>query len=233
MSASTAPALALFDIDGTLIRRAGPHHRQALVEAIRRVTGLETTTDGIPLYGMLDPDIIRAMLRRAGASAPVTRAAMPEIAAAAGRIYVRTCPVIERKLCPGVRRLLGQLERRGIALALVTGNLSRIGWWKLERAGLRRYFRFGAFGEMARDRAGLVRIAVRHARQQGWIGRAARVSLIGDAPADILAARAGGVRSIAVATGLISGEQLRSYAPDLVLEDLRALRPETLIGGTV
>ena len=72
MSASTAPALALFDIDGTLIRRAGPHHRQALVEAIRRVTGLATTTDGIPLYGMLDPDIIREMLRQAGAAARAT-----------------------------------------------------------------------------------------------------------------------------------------------------------------
>ena len=44
-SATGAPALVLFDIDGTLIRRAGPHHRQALVDAVRHVTGLETTTD--------------------------------------------------------------------------------------------------------------------------------------------------------------------------------------------
>jgi phosphoglycolate phosphatase len=52
------PALVLFDIDGTLVRRAGPHHRQALVDAVRRVTGLETSTDGIPVHGMLDPDIL-------------------------------------------------------------------------------------------------------------------------------------------------------------------------------
>ena len=43
-----APGLVLFDIDGTLIRRAGPHHRQALIDAVRHVTGLETTTDHIP-----------------------------------------------------------------------------------------------------------------------------------------------------------------------------------------
>src|ERR1017187_2890385 len=49
-----APALVLFDIDGTLVRRAGPHHRQALIDAVRRVTGLETTTDRIPVHGMLD-----------------------------------------------------------------------------------------------------------------------------------------------------------------------------------
>src|SRR5580658_5493841 len=57
------PDLILFDIDGTLVRRAGPHHRQALVDAIRQVTGLETTNDGIPVHGMLDPDIITSMLR--------------------------------------------------------------------------------------------------------------------------------------------------------------------------
>ena len=46
--ATPAPALVLFDIDGTLLRRAGPHHRTALIDAIHRVTGVRTTTDGIP-----------------------------------------------------------------------------------------------------------------------------------------------------------------------------------------
>ena len=63
-----APALVLFDIDGTLIRRAGPHHRQALVDAVRHVTGLETTTDHIPVHGMLDPDILTRMMLDADAT---------------------------------------------------------------------------------------------------------------------------------------------------------------------
>ena len=58
--------LVLFDIDGTLLRRAGPHHRQALVEAVRRATGVDATTDGIPVQGMLDRDILSAMLISAG-----------------------------------------------------------------------------------------------------------------------------------------------------------------------
>jgi hypothetical protein len=45
----TYRALVLLDIDGTLVRCAGPNHREALVHAIRRVTGLESTTDGIPV----------------------------------------------------------------------------------------------------------------------------------------------------------------------------------------
>ena len=67
----------LFDIDGTLIRRAGPHHRQALVEAIRRTAGVETTTDGVPVAGMLDHTILRTMMTRAGMKPGAIRRALP------------------------------------------------------------------------------------------------------------------------------------------------------------
>ena len=224
MRGSQAPALALFDIDVTLLRRAGPHHREALVGAVQRFTGYVTSTAGIPLYGMLDPDIIREMLRRAGAPAGVTREAMPEIIASAQRIYRRGCPVLTRRICPGVRRLLGGLERRGIVMGLVTGNLTRIGWWKLERAGLRRYFRFGAFGEMAATRAGLARLAIREARSRGWIGRGAPISLVGDSPNDVIAARSSGIRSIAVRTGITPPAALVAERPDFLLRNLRDLR---------
>ncbi len=229
MKTKRAPALALVDSDGTLVRRAGPHHRQALEEAIRRVTGFDSTTDGIPLFGMLDPDIIREMLRRAGAPGRVARERIKEIEARAEAIYLRTCPVLHAKTCPGVRPLLRSLERRGIAMALVTGNLTRIGWRKLERAGLDRYFRFGAFGEMARNRTGLARLAVARARREGLIGKETPVTLIGDAPADVEAARANGLRSIAVATGLVAAEELARYGPGQVLEALRGLTAEMLL----
>jgi phosphoglycolate phosphatase-like HAD superfamily hydrolase len=50
------------------------------------------------------------------------------------------------------------------------------------------------------------------------------VALIGDAPADILAAQANHIRAIAVATGLTPAEELRSHQPDFLLKDLRELR---------
>jgi phosphoglycolate phosphatase len=220
----TYRALVLFDIDGTLIRRAGPHHREALVVAVRRVTGLETTTDGIPVQGMLDPDILTAMMRRAGASLASIRAAMPEILRAAERHYLRVCPALHGKHCPGVEPVLDRLTRRGVLLGLVTGNLTRIGWRKLDRAGLRPYFRFGAFGEMAKTRAGLARLAVREARRRGWIDRRTPASLIGDAPSDVIAARANGLRAIAVQTGITPVAELRALKPDFLLANLRHLR---------
>jgi len=220
----THHALVLFDIDGTLVRRAGPHHRRALVYGVRRVTGLETTTDGIPVQGMLDPDIVTAMMRRAGASRARIREAMPAIHRAAERYYLRVCPALDGKHCPGVEPLLARLVRRGILLGLVTGNLTHIGWCKLERAGLRDYFRFGAFGEMAKTRARLVKIAMAEARRRRWIAGDAPVTLVGDAPSDVLAARDNRIRSIAVQTGITPVEELVSNRPDLLLRDLRELR---------
>jgi len=216
--------LILFDIDGTLVRRAGPHHREALVYAVRRVTSLETTTEGIPVQGMLDPDILSVMMRTAGATRPTIRQALPEILGEAERRYLRTCPPLHDKHCPGVAPLLDRLTRRGVLLGLVTGNLTRIGWRKLQRAGLRDYFRFGAFGEMAKTRTGLAKLAIREARRNRWILPGSPISLIGDSPADVIAARGNGIRAIAVATGLTPVPELLAEGPDLLLRDLRLLR---------
>ena len=229
MGPKPAPALVLFDIDGTLIRRAGPHHRQALVDAVRDVTGLETTTDQIPVHGMLDRDILARMMQNAGASTGLAREAMPAIVVRAQEVYIRSCPDLQKKTCPGVRMLLVRLHRRGAVMGLVTGNLTKIGWKKMERAGLKDYFRFGAFAEMARDRAGLVRMAIREARDRGWIAKDTAISLIGDSPNDILAAQANRIRVIAVYTGISTRDELRAHSPDILLEDLRGLRLEMVI----
>ena len=137
------PSLVLFDIDGTLVRKAGPQHRLALIEAIRLVTGVETTTDGIPVHGMLDPDIITLMMRSACLADNVIEGHLPKIFEAAQDIYDATVPKdLTKAVCPGVSTLLPKLHDAGVALALVTGNLTRIGWRKIERAGIRSYFRF-------------------------------------------------------------------------------------------
>ena len=170
---------------------------------IRRVTGLETTTtEESPCRTVLDPVILATMMRRVGAKASEVRAAMPEVVRAARRYYLRVCQELRHAHCPGVEPLLERLTRRNILLALVTGNLTRIGWRKLERAGLHGYFRFGAFGEMAATRAGLAKLAIRQARREALIARDTPISLIGDATSDVIAAHANGIRAISVQTGI-------------------------------
>lgn len=224
-----ATPLVLFDIDGTLVRKSGPHHREALVEAVRAVTGAATTTDDVPLAGMLDRDILTIMMQRAGLSGRAIKTAMPAIVEHAQQFYSGTCPNLERRVCPGVRRALAKLQKHGVVTGLVTGNLTRIGWTKLERAGLHTFFRFGAFAEVGKDRAALVRIALREARRQKWITPASPVSLIGDHPNDINAARANKIRAIAVSTGPATYAELAEHSPDIILPDMRALDLEMLL----
>jgi phosphoglycolate phosphatase-like HAD superfamily hydrolase len=57
------------------------------------------------------------------------------------------------------------------------------------------------------------------------------VSLIGDHPNDIRAAKANGVRSIAVCTGVVDAAELSGHAPDMLLPDLRNLSLEKLLNA--
>jgi phosphoglycolate phosphatase-like HAD superfamily hydrolase len=220
--------LLLFDIDGTLVRRAGPHHRQALEHAVLAVTGRPATTDGIPVQGMLDGDILRWMLQAAGARPSEIRTALPAILQHAPVHYETHCPDLRRKVCPGVRSFLQRAARRQIPMGLVTGNLTRIAWKKLDAAGLRHRFAFGAFADMGPTRAALARLAYREARRLGLASTRTPVALIGDHPNDIAAARANGFLAIAVGTGVVPLKELEGHQPDLLVPDLRILTLESI-----
>ncbi len=228
MTTSNCPSLVLFDIDGTLLRRAGPAHRESLEYAVLRVAGVHSTTGGIPVAGMLDRDILRLMMAAGGMKPAQIRHAMPEVIETAMRIYPRRCPDLSRKLCPGVRSFLRAIRRRGAVCGLVTGNLSRIGWTKMRRAGIEEHFQFGAFAEQGRSRAQLAALAIAEARRKGWIARNSKIALIGDHPNDVAAARANSIVSVAVGTGVVSWDELTGSGPDLAVPDLRALSPEFL-----
>lgn len=220
-----ARSLVLFDIDGTLVRRTGPYHRQALVEAVRDVAGVETTTEGIPVHGMLDPDILNLMMQAAGIQNARAGALMSGIIERAQQIYERIAPDLRNCACPGVADILRKLTDSDVALALVTGNLTRIGWRKLARAGLDGFFRFGAFGEMAPTRGDLARIAIERARRENLIENESPAALIGDAAQDVRAARENHILAIAVRTGITPAEELESAAPDFLFDDLTHLDP--------
>jgi len=229
MVPTSAPPLLLFDIDGTLMRKSGPHHRQVLVDAVRHVTGLESTTDHIPVQGMLDRDILAWMLRDAGAGPTLIRRAMPAVIEEAQRLYVECCPDLRRKVCPGVRNLLAKITRRSLRAGLVTGNLSAIGWKKVESAGIRKHFSFGSFAEEGKDRATLAARAIAHAWRSKWITKESTIVLFGDHENDILAAKANRIRSVAVATGLSQPSALLKLQPDFLLTDLRECSLEEIL----
>jgi phosphoglycolate phosphatase len=223
-------SLVLFDIDGTLLRGAAQHHRDALVEGIRRVTGRLTSLDGIPTSGMLDRDLIAVMLRTAGERESCIKRSLRRILAECQTCYAASCvPDLSPFVCTGVHQILQRLRVHGARMGLVTGNLTAIGWKKVERAGLREYFSVGAFAEDGRTRTRLAQVAAWRARRQGLISRQARISLIGDHTNDIQAAKGNGFQSIAVGTGITSLAELQTSAPDILVKNLSEIDIESLL----
>jgi phosphoglycolate phosphatase len=132
-------------------------------------------------------------------------------------------PGVARKgLMPGVRELLDVLApRNDLYLALLTGNYEAGARLKLEYFDLWKYFPCGAFGDDASHRNVLVPKALRTVAACGGPRFAASDAIvIGDTPLDVACAAHVGARSLGVATGSHSVDQLRDAGADVVLQDL-------------
>ena len=107
--------------------------------------------------------------------------------------------------------------------SVLTGNTRPAAEIKLRTFGLDRYLDFdsGAYGTDDDTRANLVKIARQRAEAaHGSRFDAAATVLIGDTPNDVIAARDGGARIIAIASGSNSTDQLAAAGADTVLENL-------------
>jgi len=134
-------------------------------------------------------------------------------------------PGPRKGVMPGVGPLLDALSRReDVFLALLTGNFERGARLKLEHFDLWRYFSCGAFGDTTHDRNGLLPEALARVAVCGGPQAApAEIVIIGDTPLDVGVAIAGGTRSMAVATGSHTVDELRASGADVVFQDLSDL----------
>lgn len=203
----------LFDIDGTLLNSRDGVHYWAFHNAIRRHFRVSSRIDDVPVHGNTDIGIIRAVLAREGVPEQQVAQRLP-------LILEQMCAEVEGKksglrpeLCPSVMDLVGSLHSAGKLLGVVSGNLERIGWLKLEAGGLRPYFSFGCFSDRREQREDIFRAGMEEARQR--LGPAAIVHFVGDTPSDIVAARRVGAPIIALATGSFSRDELMRHGPDV------------------
>ena len=180
--------LILFDVDGTLVYSPPD---TAPVAAIRRLYGLEVSLEGVRTGGMTEPQILALLLQSAGWDDIKIKAELPIL-------MKRIVPFIHEafkkgtiKLVPGVRNLLDQLEHRGVALGLITGNRKSLAQLKLEDVDIWRYFSVGGYGDDPHEtRSDLVRLACQRA---GTRADDSGVYVIGDTWRDIKAAVEAGV----------------------------------------
>src|ERR1700758_2319068 len=202
----------LFDIDGTLLRSRDRVHMDSLPASVRAVMGIEVSLEGVSLAGNTDTSILREACALAGVSPEVLEPQMAAIlegmcANVAGRRHE-----LQPILMPGVEETLKYLAERGATLGVATGNLEMIGWIKVERAGLREWFRFGGFSDHFPVRSELIGHAAKKARELA--GAQATACVVGDTPRDIEAAHTNSLPVIAVATGHFSFDELLKYKPE-------------------
>src|SRR5438034_7053885 len=211
--------LLLFDIDGTLIHSggAGVH---ALKSAFRERFGIADDLHGIEIAGMTDSGIVVSILNKH--KIPATTENISAFLDSYVHFLSLELPRRRGKLLPGVLELLQRLKsRRHLVLALLTGNVSRGAQLKLEHYGVWHFFEFGAFADDHQDRNRLGRFARTRAKEKHDCEFAAsEIDVIGDTPRDIACGKAFGARTIAVATGTWSNDQLAKFQPDFLIDDL-------------
>ena len=222
----------LFDIDGTLMRSRDRVHYDSVAASVHRVTGFEITLAGVLIHGSTDTAILREACRHAGIPDSVLESHYDAILEAMRNSVAERRQELDPELTPGVEEVLRHLAQKGALLGVASGNLEAIGWIKIEKAGLREWFRFGGFSDHFPVRPELIGHAAQKARELGGPARPApaKICVVGDTPRDIEAARANSLSVIAVATGKYSFDELLRYQPEACvssLKDLLAMAPCT------
>jgi phosphoglycolate phosphatase len=211
--------LLLFDIDGTLIHSGGAGVR-ALKSAFKERFGVADDLHGIEIAGMTDSGIVVSILKKN--DIPATNENIGAFLDSYVHFLSLELPRRKGKLLPGVLDLLEKLKSRPqLVLGLLTGNVSRGARLKLEHYGVWHFFEFGAFADDHQDRNRLGSFArVRAKEKHGREFSPSQIDVIGDTPRDIACGKAIGARTIAVATGTWSREELAKYQPDFLIDDL-------------
>jgi phosphoglycolate phosphatase len=214
--------LILFDIDGTLVHVDHAVTTGAIREVVRKGLGYEGDPGEIELHGKTDRQILRELCVALGC--PTNEIAercrvMEEVLLDQWQRNLHTGTVT---LLPGVRDLLDALaECDDVHLGLLTGNVEPAARMKLAPHDLNRFFPHGSFGSDSDDRNQLPPIAVARAEAHSGLHFPwDRVLIIGDSHRDIACARAWGINALAVATGVLTLEDLLGYAPDAACSSL-------------
>lgn len=221
--------MVLFDIDGTIlttVRQAWENPFKDAMEQALAETGDSRKIDTSKYRpgGKTDTQIIHEILDQNGLEESRVGELLPKIRL---RYLSLLKEVTENNpgyvtLKPGVRELLEDLHRHpDVLLGLLTGNFEEGARIKLGVHGLNGYFAFGAFGENARQRSELPQRAVdaaKHYKEHPFSAK--EIVIIGDTPNDIHCGRHLHVRTIAVATGPFTVEQLQAEKPDFAFPNL-------------
>jgi len=204
----------LFDLDGTLVDSMRLIHK-ALNVAFRK-NGFKPMTlqelarvAGTPLAGLL---------KRTDANVS------DEVVEAVKRDFLATYASISEgrtRLLPGVKPTVKWLHSRGYKLGIVTTTPRMVVDRDLNRFGLAGYMSVVLTADEVKNPKPAPDSLIMAVRMLNVAE--ADALYVGDSPVDIRAAKACGVRAVAVETGLCDAETLQEEKPDVILPDIRYL----------
>jgi phosphoglycolate phosphatase len=206
----------IFDLDGTLVDSLLDIHG-ALIATMRELN--------LPL---VTSQQTRAWVGD-GLAALCTRAA-PDLDAAAQQNFIETArrhyreQIIEHtRPYPNIMPMLDLLQSRNISCAVLSNKPHELTCKVIDALDMRKYFVevFGNRREQDRKPAPVDALEL-----AGILDvPPARILLVGDSSADILAARNAGMISVAVTWGFRTRQELAQYTPDFWIDDpLEALK---------
>lgn len=211
--------LVLFDIDKTLIVGSSCHYN-ALKNALTQVYGVENPKSLINMQGMTDLKIICTTLKNENIDVDTIRSGLEECMDVMYKNFKEALTISDLKVLGGVKSLLEDLDKKGIPMGLVTGNMEAIAWLKMDKVDLKQYFQFGGFGDRVLQRSVLVEKAIEASKKLvGTIDRK-NIYLVGDTPRDIWGGQKLKVNTLGVATGDFSEYELMAAGADYVVKDL-------------
>ena len=214
-----------WDIDGTLLStgRAGIF---AWNDSARELTGKDFDLTDVRTAGMTDHQIAVKTLEMLGVErSPVH---IERLLRRYEELLPSALPRRNGRVLDNVREILEylQAERSDVRSYLLTGNTRAGARAKLTYYDLFHFFPDGAFAEDTGARAGIASRALELAKKAGPIGEET-IFVIGDTPHDIECATAIDAKTIAVATGGYSVDELKPYNPWRLFETLPA--PEDFV----
>lgn len=219
------PVLCLFDIDGTLIRGATQNSptSPSLDFAFKKVYGIsDFTFNKYSKYdGTTDFNIVMGVGKENGLSEEELKEKFHEFIEVATEFMKETYQDYSNKILPCAKTLVGVLIKKKVTCGVLTGNAAHKGWWKLKATGFDKFLKFGAFGDNVMDRNDLFPIALAEAEKYSGLKFAPEnIYIIGDTCHDVEVAKVHGLKSIAVATGRMTEEELLLCGANYVLPDL-------------
>jgi phosphoglycolate phosphatase-like HAD superfamily hydrolase len=206
-----------WDIDGTLLTtaKAGVF---AWNDAVLEVTGREFELLNVRIAGLTDYQIAVKTLESLGIEPD--DALVRRLVDRYGELLPASLPRKQGRVLPNVREILEHFHSRSdVRSYLLTGNTRAGATAKLTHYDLIQYLPDGAFAEDTRERATIAGRALGLARQAGPVADTG-VFVIGDTPHDIHCATAIQAKTIAVATGGYTLEELQAHDPWRAFDEL-------------